>query len=65
MSHSEDTIWCDGCGTEIRWVPYVIDNHNFCCQNCAYGLSCECGEIMDWEEEHRDATAPPIPYSGK
>lgn len=54
MSRSEDTIWCSGCGTEISWVPYVIDDQDFCCQNCAHGFLCECGEIMDWEEEYRD-----------
>ena len=58
MSHSEDTIWCDGCGIEIRWAPYVIETQDFCCQNCAYGLSCDCGETMDWDEEYRDATTP-------
>ena len=64
MSRSEDTIWCDGCGTEIRWAPYVMDSQEFCCQNCAYGLSCKCGETMDWDEEYRDTTSPTTPYTG-
>ena len=64
MSRSEDTIWCDGCGTEIRWVPYVTETQEFCCQNCAYGLSCDCGDSMDWDEEYRDTATPTTPYSG-
>ncbi len=55
MSHLEDTIWCSGCGTEITWTPYIIDDQVFCCQNCAYGFSCECGAMMDGEDEYRDA----------
>jgi hypothetical protein len=63
MSHSENTIWCDGCGTEITWVPYVIESQEFCCQNCAYGLSCKCGETMEWDDEYRDASPGKL-YSG-
>jgi hypothetical protein len=65
MSHSEEIIWCDGCGTEIYWVPYVIENQDFCCYQCAYGLTCQCGDTFDWDEEHRDVTRPSIPYWGK
>ena len=64
MSRSEDTIWCDGCGTEIYWVPYVIDVQDFCCQNCAYGLSCQCGETMEWDEEYRESGTSTTPYAG-
>jgi hypothetical protein len=55
MSRFEDTVWCSGCGIEITWIPYIIDDQEFCCQNCAYGFSCDCGAMMDWEDEYRDA----------
>lgn len=65
MSRSDDTIWCDGCGTEILWSPYVLDGQDFCCQDCAYGIACTCGDTMDWDEEYRDAATPTsTTYSG-
>jgi len=55
MTRSEDTIWCDGCGTEILWSPYVFMEKDFCCQNCTYGINCNCGETMDMDDEYREA----------
>jgi hypothetical protein len=64
MARSEDTLWCDGCGTEIRWVPFVFEHHEYCCQECAAGISCDCG-ALEWEDEYRDEAAPlGSPYSG-
>jgi hypothetical protein len=63
MSREVDIIWCDGCGTEITWVPFVIETQDFCCQNCAYGLSCQCGDTMDWDDEYRDSATPNKRYS--
>lgn len=39
-----NTLWCDGCGIEIRWVPRVSDNAVYCCEDCLNGLPCECDE---------------------
>ena len=64
MSRSEDTNWCDGCGTEIRWAPFVVENQEFCCQNCSYGLACKCSETMEWDEEYRDLGSATPPYYG-
>ena len=64
MSRSEDTIWCEGCGTEIRWSPYVTESQEFCCPNCAFGLACKCGETMDWDQEYRDTTELNAPHIG-
>jgi hypothetical protein len=61
MTRSEDTIWCDGCGTEILWSPYVHHHQDFCCQDCAQGISCKCSETMDWDDEYRDAASPAAP----
>ena len=64
MSRSENTIWCDGCGVEIYWVPFVFEDQEFCCQECAVGISCDCG-TLEWEDEYRDTAAPlSSSYSG-
>ena len=58
MSHLDDTIWCAGCGTEICWGSYVINNQDFCCQDCALGFSCKCSKTTELEDEYRDAATP-------
>ncbi len=42
MSRTKNTIWCDGCGEEISWVPLMHKGHHYCCQNCLEGLPCQC-----------------------
>ena len=56
MSDFENTIWCAGCGTEIVYLPYVIQNQDFCCQDCALGVTCQCGRALEREEDYRDQT---------
>lgn len=46
MTRIHETIWCDGCGVEILWPALVVDNHDYCCQDCLEGYRCECGEHM-------------------
>lgn len=58
MSDFYDTIWCASCGAEILHVPYVIHQQNYCCQDCALGFSCQCGQAMEREEDYRDADLP-------
>lgn len=58
MTRSEETIWCDGCGAEILWSPYIVKGKDFCCQDCAYGITCNCGDNLEWEDEYRDASTP-------
>lgn len=53
MSRIEETIWCDGCGTEILWAPFVVGKHDYCCQDCYEGLKCDCGTRMDLEDDRR------------
>jgi hypothetical protein len=57
MSSIESTIWCDGCGVEITWGPWVRDQQRFCCQDCAQGQTCRCGERMEQEEERSSGIA--------
>ena len=58
MSEYVDTSWCAGCGAEIFHAPYVAKNQNYCCQNCALGYACHCGQAMEREDDYRDADSP-------
>jgi hypothetical protein len=51
MGTIEEAIWCDGCGVEITWGPWMVGSHVYCCQDCAQGFACRCGERMEQEEE--------------
>lgn len=47
MVRYRDTLWCDGCGVEIRWKPIVKDQRNYCCIRCLNGEVCDCAEILE------------------
>jgi len=53
MSRLENTIWCDGCGVEITWMPVVRNQQDYCCQQCLVGIHCECDERQDVDEDRR------------
>lgn len=58
MAHYEDTVWCDGCGVEVVGAPVVVDGLQYCCQDCADGLECDCRpELERKEEEQSDGNA--------
>ena len=57
MTWREKMTWCDGCGVEITWGPVMFDMRAYCCQDCAQGYSCACGERMEMEGESRDSGA--------
>lgn len=42
MSRNLNTIWCDGCGEEIIWMPLIVSEHHYCCSDCSNGLPCKC-----------------------
>lgn len=44
MARYENTLWCDGCGVEITWSPFVADHRDYCCRDCSQGQACDCGE---------------------
>ena len=54
MALNDEIVWCDGCGAEITWGPVVVGTHTHCCQDCALGLLCECGERMEMDDERRN-----------
>ena len=58
MTDFDNTIWCAGCGAEILQAPYVVNHQNFCCQNCAQGYTCKCGQAMERKEDYRDDDLP-------
>ena len=61
MSWFEEMTWCDSCGVEITWGPYVIEGRSYCCQDCARGYSCACGERMELDEELRNSGSETAP----
>jgi hypothetical protein len=58
MSDFHETLWCAGCGTEILYSPYVLNRKNYCCQDCAFGYTCECSRAMEREDDYRNAVLP-------
>jgi hypothetical protein len=60
MAWSEEVIWCDGCGVEISWGPVMVNDKPYCCQDCAQGYACDCGERMEMDEEMRSAGAESV-----
>lgn len=55
MVKVEDTHFCDGCGVEIGLSPVVVvkDHQEYCCQDCAQGYQCKCGERMELDQRRR------------
>ena len=47
MVRYHDTLWCDGCGVEIRWKPIVKDQRSYCCTRCLNGEVCDCAEVLE------------------
>lgn len=50
MSQIEGTTRCDGCGVEILLSPVLVDQHHYCCMDCASGLFCDCAKQAESEE---------------
>jgi hypothetical protein len=53
MSLIDNIHLCDGCGVEITGAPVFINKRFFCCQDCADGGECDCGNKLDSGEEIR------------
>jgi hypothetical protein len=47
MVRYRDTLWCDGCGVEIRWKPEIKDQLSYCCWKCLRGEVCHCAEVLE------------------
>ena len=53
MVKLEETVFCDGCGVEILLAPFTKNRQEYCCEDCAQGYECKCGERMELEEPGR------------
>ena len=58
-----DTLWCDGCGVEIRWAPLEKSQHTYCCQKCLKGEECDCEEYLDEYPANVQKSEPSIPLT--
>ena len=54
MSRTKNTIWCDGCGEEITWVPLMKEGCHYCCQDCLDDLPCKCYRWSEMDLSRRD-----------
>ncbi len=57
MTHSPDTLRCDGCGAEIYLAPISKDACIYCCDDCAHGRPCLCAERQERDDERRTPSA--------
>ena len=71
MTRIEGTVFCDGCGAEITWSPVIIQPASgarltrpgeFCCNDCADGRPCRCGERLEFDDENREHGKISIPF---
>ncbi len=64
MTLNDEIVWCDGCGVEITWGPLLVGNRTHCCQDCAQGILCDCGERMEMNDERRNVGAASTANTG-
>jgi hypothetical protein len=71
MTNFRADRFCDGCGVEITWAPFIVEpasaqpvrrRGEYCCQDCSEGLRCKCSErILLDEERRKPSDLPDIP----
>jgi hypothetical protein len=64
MSLIDNIYLCDGCGVEIVGAPVFFNLQFFCCQDCADGRECDCGNKIDGGEDFRSAKIGPSGMGG-
>lgn len=75
MARIEGIAFCDNCGVEITWAPYLTTRRkrpgsasyrrvDYCCRECYEGYLCRCAERMELDEERRNeaASLPSLPF---
>lgn len=62
MVRYRDTLWCDGCGVEIRWKPIIKDQRSYCCVRCSNGEVCNCEAVLE-EVQLAPSKQPGIPVN--
>lgn len=63
MVKIEGSLFCDGCGVEITWIPVIFGNEHYCCQTCLEGEECSCGAHEEEEERRQTGESTPTPYA--
>ncbi len=68
MTIIEGTLFCDRCGAEITWAPYLVQPApgdppqtrigEYCCQDCAEGRPCHCADRMELDDDRRSSAGP-------
>jgi len=53
MNLIAETLYCDRCGVEIICQPVARKRLFYCCQDCANGLACDCGDSMEEDERRK------------
>lgn len=62
MTIIEGVIFCENCGIEIQFNPYIPNPNSiktlqeptyYCCQECYQGYKCSCRDSFDFEEDRR------------
>jgi hypothetical protein len=64
MYDFDGQLTCDNCGVEITWTPLVVDNKEYCCLICYQGRHCDCREVVELEDEQREAESWPVSLFG-
>jgi len=52
------SIFCSGCGAEINWAPFILEDRPYCCADCSMKRECKCGAQLEWEDERRKVSSP-------
>lgn len=61
MTVPREFIWCQGCGIEVTWSPYLNNEQMFCCEECSRGIFCRCAERMELDNDRQGNSSVDTP----
>jgi hypothetical protein len=53
MPEMDGVLFCDRCGAEVAGAPVMRGKLGYCCEDCANGLECDCGVILEDDRQER------------
>lgn len=69
MTTIEGVLFCDRCGVEITWSPYIVQptptalpemrRAEYCCQDCAEDRPCHCADRTELDDDRRSPGSQP------
>ena len=63
MTLNPEFVYCQGCGVEITWSPYIANSQHYCCEECSRGIQCRCAERMELDDDRKSSSSgTPPPY---